>query len=60
HARVAGRYRGGLPDADAHRGSETRLDLAGIAVVDGTAVASVRIVTDRLGTWSRLTGRPMF
>jgi hypothetical protein len=60
HASVGGRYRGGLPDAEEHRGSDARLDLAGIATVAGSKIANVRIVTDRLGTWSRLTGRPMF
>jgi len=60
HASLGGRYRGGLADADEHRGSETRLDLAGIATVAGAEVRNVRIVTDRLGTWGRLTGRPLF
>ena len=59
HASVWGRYRGGLPDTDGLRGAETRLDVAGIARVGGGAVRDVRIVTDRLGTSARLTGRAM-
>ena len=60
HASMVGRYRGGLADADEHRGKEARLDLAGIAMVAAGEVAEVRIVTDRLGTESRLTGRALF
>jgi predicted ester cyclase len=60
HASIVGRYRGGLADADEHRGKEARLDLAGIAMVAAGEVAEVRIVTDRLGTESRLTGRALF
>jgi predicted ester cyclase len=60
HAAAIGRYRGGLPDAEDCRGREAELRMTGIAEVDAGAVGAVNIVTDRLGTWSRLTGRPMF
>ena len=60
HAVVTGRYGGGLPDAEEHRGREAELRMTGIAEVEGETVAGVNVVTDRLGTWSQLTGRPMF
>jgi len=60
HASLTGRYLGGLPQAGEHRGAEARLDVAGIATIVGKEVREVRVVTDRLGTWSRLTGRQMF
>lgn len=60
HASVEGPYRDGLPGADAHRGKSTRLLVAGIATIEDGAVASTKLVADRLGTWSRLTGQPMF
>ena len=60
HASIVGRYRGGFADADEHGGKAARLDLAGIAMVAAGEVAEVRIVTDRLGTASRLTGRALF
>ncbi len=60
HASFHGRYLGGLPQADEHRGAEARLDATGILTVSGSEVRDVRIVTDRLGTWSRLTGKAMF
>jgi SnoaL-like polyketide cyclase len=60
HATARGRYCGGLPDAEEHLGREAELRLTGIADVDGERIARVKIVTDRLGAWSRLTGRAMF
>ena len=60
HASLTGRYLGGLPQADEHRGAETSLNVAGIITVTGKEVRDVRLVTDRLGTWSRLTGKQMF
>ena len=60
HASIDGAYRGGLPDCDAHRGEDARLLVAGLATVEGGRVADVKLVADRLGTWSRLTGQPMF
>jgi len=59
HASLSGRYSGGLPDADEHHGKPARLDITGIATVEGDAIADVKVVTDRLGTWSRLTGHTM-
>jgi len=60
HASLTGSYAGGLPDADEHRGKEARLDLTGIVTISGAEVRDVRVVSDRLGTWSRLTGKQMF
>jgi hypothetical protein len=60
HASVEGPYRGGLPDADKHAGENASVLVAGIATVDGKRVAAAKLVEDRLGTWSRLTGLPMF
>jgi hypothetical protein len=60
HATLAGRYRQGLPGADTHRGAEATLALAGIVKIDGGRIADVKLIADRLGTWSRLTGRPMW
>jgi ketosteroid isomerase-like protein len=55
HVSQSGRYLGGLLEVDAsRRGRRTRLDCAGLVCVAGGRIASVRAITDRLGTVQRL------
>lgn len=57
HVTQLGVYAGGLPGVDAaRRGAAARLDCAGLARVADGHVASVRAITDRLGT-ARQLGR---
>lgn len=51
HATQTGGYTGGLPGVDSGRcGAHARLDCVGLVRVSGGGVASVRAITDRLGT----------
>jgi predicted ester cyclase len=55
HVTQTGSYRGGLPGVDASRvGQHARLDCVGLAHVKDGRVASVRAISDRLGTAQNL------
>ncbi|MGH9186771.1 MAG: ester cyclase [Acidimicrobiales bacterium] len=54
HASLHGAYVGGLDGFDADR-RRTRLDVAGLLTVHDGSITDVHAVTDRFGTWLRMT-----